>query len=157
MFDRWYESGRDSSPTVDEYQNIRQPKNADSFQARHYRPHNDESGRGKNQSFDEVVKLDVLYMDDSWTIWRAFESCSRPVKVVPEKKRRSRRLLRPHHVRKNELIQFISLVPRYSSNMVVLRPLLKLTNSNKMMKYPKYYVSAGEFSQIRGYSRYFRA
>jgi len=39
------------------------------------------SGRSEITSFDEVVKLDVAYIDD-WTIWKDFEILLKTVKVV---------------------------------------------------------------------------
>ena len=39
------------------------------------------SGRSEITNFDEVVKLDVAYIDD-WTIWKDFEVLLKTVKVV---------------------------------------------------------------------------
>ena len=39
------------------------------------------SGRSEITNFDEVVKLDVAYIDD-WTIWKDFEILLKTVKVV---------------------------------------------------------------------------
>jgi len=42
------------------------------------------SGRSEIKDFDEVVKLDVAYMDD-WTIWRDIQILLKTVKVVLRK------------------------------------------------------------------------
>lgn len=39
------------------------------------------SGRSEIKNFDEVVKLDVAYIDD-WTIWKDIEILLKTVKVV---------------------------------------------------------------------------
>ena len=39
------------------------------------------SGRSEIKDFDEVVKLDVAYIDD-WTIWKDIEILLKTVKVV---------------------------------------------------------------------------
>ncbi|MDU6560647.1 MAG: sugar transferase, partial [Streptococcus vestibularis] len=42
------------------------------------------SGRSEITDFDEVVKLDVAYMDD-WTIWRDIRILLKTIKVVVKK------------------------------------------------------------------------
>ena len=42
------------------------------------------SGRSEITDFDEVVKLDVAYMD-GWTIWRDIQILLKTVKVVLRK------------------------------------------------------------------------
>ena len=39
------------------------------------------SGRSGITNFDDVVKLDVAYIDD-WTIWKDFEILLKTIKVV---------------------------------------------------------------------------
>ncbi|MBW7521986.1 sugar transferase, partial [Streptococcus pneumoniae] len=39
------------------------------------------SGRSEIKNFDEVVKLDVVYID-GWTIWKDIEILLKTVKVV---------------------------------------------------------------------------
>ena len=79
-----YESSRTRPPTVDEYQEYTpaqkrrlsfKPGITGLWQV---------SGRSEITDFDEVVKLDVAYMDD-WTIWRDIQILLKTVKVVLRK------------------------------------------------------------------------
>ncbi len=68
-------------PTVDEYENIHPEQKRFKFLNLVSQVFGKVSGRSEITDFDEVVKLDVAYMD-GWTIWRDIQILLKTIKVV---------------------------------------------------------------------------